>query len=305
MIKVAISILLSLTCCSANSITCSNNSIPERFFDTVLDDMSPSSFCPPMTDDGAQPPFKYPFSFAHRGRYSGGWTRQVTVRDLPVATRMAGVQMRLIKGGIREMHWHVAGEWAYMIWGNVRITAVEPNGRAFVADVKQGDLWFFPPGFPHSIQGTGDDGGFFLLVFNEGNFNEFGTLLLTDYMNHIPKEVLSKNFQMPQAVFANIPIEPLYIFAGQLPQPLETELIEAGMGTGFVSQSLAFYTNRMRPNYTRRGGSIKVVDANNFPVTDIAASIITLKPGGLREIHWHPNADEWQYYVTGKIIYSI
>ncbi|MGA2923261.1 MAG: cupin domain-containing protein [Candidatus Sulfotelmatobacter sp.] len=31
----------------------------------------------------------------------------------------------------------------------------------------------------------------------------------------------------------------------------------------------------------------------------MAAAIVTLKPGGLRELHWHPNEDEWQYYVTG------
>lgn len=24
-----------------------------------------------------------------------------------------------------------------------------------------------------------------------------------------------------------------------------------------------------------------------------------MKPGGMREMHWHPNADEWQYYLNG------
>jgi oxalate decarboxylase len=28
--------------------------------------------------------------------------------------------------------------------------------------------------------------------------------------------------------------------------------------------------------------------------------MVTLRPGGLRELHWHPNADEWQYYIVGK-----
>jgi oxalate decarboxylase len=32
----------------------------------------------------------------------------------------------------------------------------------------------------------------------------------------------------------------------------------------------------------------------------IAAAHVILKPGGLREMHWHPNADEWQYYIKGK-----
>ena len=62
----------------------------------------------------------------------------------------------------------------------------------------------------------------------------------------------------------------------------------------------AFFTDKMQPNKVTPGGSVKIVDRANFPATDIAAAIVTLKPGGLRELHWHPNADEWQYYVTGK-----
>jgi oxalate decarboxylase len=29
-------------------------------------------------------------------------------------------------------------------------------------------------------------------------------------------------------------------------------------------------------------------------------AMVTLRPGGLREVHWHPNADEWQYYIAGE-----
>jgi oxalate decarboxylase len=47
------------------------------------------------------------------------------------------------------------------------------------------------------------------------------------------------------------------------------------------------------------GGNVKIVDRHNFPITNIAAAIVTVKPGRLRELHWHPNADEWQYYVKG------
>ena len=125
----------------------------------AVDQQNPSSVWPPETDAGGQPPFKYPFSFSHKRIEEGGWTRQVTVRDLPLSKKMAGVQMRLIKGGIRELHWHVGSEWAFMISGTARITAVDQQGRAFVEDVNAGDLWLFPGGIPHSIQGVGDDGG--------------------------------------------------------------------------------------------------------------------------------------------------
>jgi len=56
----------------------------------------------------------------------------------------------------------------------------------------------------------------------------------------------------------------------------------------------------MKPTKVTRGGEVKIIDSRTFPVTPISAAIVTLKPGGLRELHWHPNADEWQYYITGK-----
>jgi oxalate decarboxylase len=61
-----------------------------------LEAQEPDSVFPPSSDAGGQPPFKYPFALSHRRIESGGWTRQVTVRDFPLSKRMAGVEMRLI-----------------------------------------------------------------------------------------------------------------------------------------------------------------------------------------------------------------
>jgi oxalate decarboxylase len=44
-----------------------------------------------------------------------------------------------------------------------------------------------------------------------------------------------------------------------------------------------------------------IADSTNFSVsTTVASALVTMRPGALREMHWHPNADEWQYYVEGK-----
>jgi oxalate decarboxylase len=265
----------------------------------TLDAAEPDSAFPPYTDAGGQPPFKYPFSYAHKRIEAGGWTRQVTVRDLPISKKMAGVEMRLIGGGVRELHWHVGSEWAFMTAGSARITAVDQKGRAFVEDVSEGDLWIFPGGIPHSIQGLGTDGCQFLLVFNDGNFNEFETFLLTDWLHHTPKEVLAKNFNTSEETFKNVPKRELFIFPRDLPRPLEDEKKEVYAVNGPVPNSFAFFTGKMQPTKVTAGGSVKIVDQSNFPATDIAAAIVTLKPGGLRELHWHPNEDEWQYYVKG------
>src|SRR3989454_8819604 len=138
--------------------------------------------------------------------------RSVTVRELPVSKSMAGVNMRLTAGGVRELHWHTAGEWAIMLYGTARITAIDSDGKSFVADVKQNDLWYFPSGIPHSIQGLEPNGAEFMLVFDDGDFSESETVLLSDAMAHLPPEVLSKNFAVSESALKNVPQQELFIF---------------------------------------------------------------------------------------------
>src|SRR6267378_5555544 len=172
----------------------------------TLDAQNPDSMWPPGTDSKSLvPTFKYPFSFANKRVYEGGWSREVTVRELPVSKSIAGVNMRLTAGGVRELHWHTAGEWAIMLYGTARITAIDANGRSFVADVKKDDLWYFPSGIPHSIQGLEPDGAEFMLVFDDGDFSEAETVLLSDSMAHIPREVLSKNFGVAEKALKKCP----------------------------------------------------------------------------------------------------
>ena len=92
---------------------------------SALDAQNPDSFLPPASDAGGVQTFKYPFGLSHKRMQEGGWSREVTVRELPVSRSIAGVDMRLTAGGIRELHWHTAAEWAVMLYGNARITAID------------------------------------------------------------------------------------------------------------------------------------------------------------------------------------
>src|SRR5437588_4321366 len=186
---------------------------------SVLDGQNSDSMWTPRTDSKSLVQnFKYPFSFANKRTYEGGWSREVTVRELPLSKELAGVNMRLTAGGVRELHWHTSAEWAIMLYGTARITATDADGKSFVADVKKNDLWFFPPGLPHSIQGLNPDGCEFMLVFDDGNFSESETVLLSDSMAHLPREVLSKNFGVGEQAFANLPKQELFIFQTDVPR---------------------------------------------------------------------------------------
>ena len=94
----------------------------------LRDQQNPDLLVPPSTDHGTLPNLRFSFSDAHMRLESGGWTRQVTVRELGVSKNIAGVNMRLNAGGVRELHWHKAAEWAYMLYGTARITAVDAHG---------------------------------------------------------------------------------------------------------------------------------------------------------------------------------
>jgi oxalate decarboxylase len=266
--------------------------------EVVREGQNPDMLNPPATDSGTLPNLRFSFADAHMRQSSGGWTRQVTARELAVSKPIAGVNMRLNAGGVRELHWHKQAEWAYMLYGTARITAIDAQGRNFVDDVGVGDLWYFPGGIPHSIQGLDPDGCEFLLVFDDGDFDEDSTFLLSDWFKHAPPEVLGKNFGVPATLFGHTP-DPreLYIFKAPAPGPLGPDKL---MGAEPVAPSFSHHMLGQEPIRTK-SGTVRITDSSVFPVSKtIAAALVEIEPGGLRELHWHPNTDEWQYYISGK-----
>lgn len=268
---------------------------------TGLAALSPDSETTPPTDHGDTPTFWYSFALARKRVESGGWARQVNMKDLPLATEIAAVNMRLTAGGVRELHWHAAAEWSIMLTGSCRLTAIDNEGNSYVQDVHKGDLWYFPTGVPHSIQGLGPDGCEFLLVFDDGRFSEFDTTLISDWTAHTPREVLVKNWGVPASALASMPKEELYIFQTSLPGSLDEDQ-RAARGTGkATTAAFDFKASIMPPTFKTASGEVRVIDSRNFPMSiTMAAAIVRLKPGGLRELHWHPGADEWQYWVAGR-----
>ena len=261
---------------------------------------NPGSYLPPITDRGVFPPIWYSFDLTHRRIQDGGWTRQVTETELPSSKDVAGVTMRLTAGSYRELHWHTANEWAYMLYGNARVSVFEPNGKMFIGDVSEGDLWFFPAAHPHSIQGLGPDGCEFLLVFDQGNFSEYNTFLVSGYLAHTPADILCQNLNIPKAELSALPESGRYIFPGTVPGSLEDDRKAVGGAAVASKLDYTFRMKAMQPLAEGPSGSVRVVDSRSFPASKtIAAGLFSIKPGGLREMHWHPTS-EWQYYIKGN-----
>jgi oxalate decarboxylase len=269
--------------------------------DPAIRDQLQSAFSPPPTDVGGMPQIWSSFNTVQRRIQDGGWARQVTQADFAISKTISGVNMRLTAGGIRELHWHQAAEWAYMTYGHCRVTVIDPMGRPYVADVKEGDIWYFPAGYPHSLQGLGPDGCEFVICFDAGDASEFNTLLVTDWIAHAPPSVLATNFGVPAETFAKTPLHNLWIFQGKVPGDLDSVRKAMTASAGSPPEPFTF-SLATSPNLNgTKSGTLHLADSNTFKVsTTIAAVVQTVPPGAMRAMHWHPNADEWQYYIKGK-----
>jgi oxalate decarboxylase len=113
-----------------------------------------------------------------------------------------------------------------------------------------------------------------------------------------PKVVLSKNFGVTEDAFDRIPKEQLFIFEAPVPGPIESDVVPNPLG----AVPLNMISRAADQTITRApGGTVRIVDTGNFPIaTEVAAAIVEVAPNSMREIHWHPNADEWQYYISGS-----
>jgi oxalate decarboxylase len=186
-----------------------------------------------------------------------------------------------------------------MLAGKARITAVDNDGHNFISDVGPGDLWYFPPGIPHSIQGLPDEGCEFLLAFPDGEFSEDSTFAITDLFAHNDRGVLAKTLAIEANALDHIPKQELFIFQSTPPPPLvEADAVSDPLGAVPLDMKLKLME---QPPKQSPAGSVRIADTRNFPIsTDVAAALVEVNPGHMRELHWHPNADEWQYYISGK-----
>jgi len=236
---------------------------------------------------------------------AGGITRGASVSDFPASIGIAGVSMRLQPGSMRELHWHAnAAEWAYVISGRCRTTIIHPDGTTYIDNFNPGDVWYFPKGYGHSIQGIGSEECHFILIFDNGNFSEDHTFSITDFIASMPKEIVAQNLCLTPEEIDQLPKKEAYFAHGMIPDERSTISI-ARPNPELVSMH-RYPLHAQQPRIVPGGGLQRIVSVNEFPVsTTMAGSLLELQPGALREMHWHPHADEWQYYLSGTAEMSV
>ena len=258
----------------------------------------------PLFSQQELPNFRYPLEKSKAKVMGKNTAREATVDEFPISKGIAGVSMQLAPGAMRELHWHAtAAEWAFVNKGRVRTTVLSPGGYSETNDFETGDIWFFPRGYGHMLECLGDEPCHFILIFDNGYFSEFGTFSVSDWIAQAPKELLAKNFGLPASTFASFPKKEVYFAQGALP-PVPAAPPLAGNHPGPMTHKYRLFADD--PRVSNKGGKIWVVDSTRFPIsTTVTGAILELEPGGLRELHWHPNADEWQYILDGQVSISL
>jgi oxalate decarboxylase len=245
------------------------------------------------------PDFKFDLEAAKGWVGEAGSAKEATAAEFPASQNIAGVSMRLKPGGIRELHWHaIAAEWAYVITGTVLATVISPNGQPATDIFEPGDIWYFPKGHGHALQNISKEEAHFILGFDDGHFSEFGTFSITDWVGHTPESVVLRNLGLSPGTTAGLPKKELYILPGKIPSVLPEPYLGDDLET--TQNPHKFRLGKMTPQMLP-GGWERIVSVKEFPINIALTSVLLyLEPGAIREMHWHPNADEWQYYLSGR-----
>lgn len=73
-----------------------------------------------------------------------------------------------------------------------------------------------------------------------------------------------------------------------------------------MSSSHTFNLEAIKPQAVRNGGSRAMANQDNFSILKgMALYLLRLDSGGVREPHWHPNASELGYCLSGRALMTI
>jgi oxalate decarboxylase len=229
---------------------------------------------------------------------SGGWAKETTVKQLPIAKGIAAVHMFLEPGASRELHWHaIAAEWAFIIDGRCQTVVLDPEGNSEINNYEPGDLWFFPRGHGHSIQTIGDKPCHFILNFDNGSFSEHGTFSITDWVNVTPKELVARDFGISKDLLDAFPKGEVYIQSGPV-VPI-AQALEAPWPRAQTHKFRLMHDKAAVRDFD--GGTFNLVTVDEWPVQNtMSGGLMVIKPGEMRRMHWNTNANEFQYILSGK-----
>lgn len=113
---------------------------------------------------------------------------------------------------------------------------------------------------------------------------------------------MAKDLEVPESAFNDLPTPNLFIFPGTpAPKNISEQNVTGSAGLVPFDSSYSFHLSKAPVTHDTAGGTIKIVDPTVFPIASgFSAAVVTIKPGAMREIHWHTTSDEWNFFIAGS-----
>ena len=242
------------------------------------------------------------FNRAKADAFPGGTIRSLTVKETPTIPNMSTSLIEMKAGAFRGLHWHrTASEFGYVVSGNCVLTVYDPNNHTESGPLFEGDIWFVPRGFAHSLWAAGSQGCTVCTVYDDGITTEQNALHVTDLLRSERPEIIVSSLGITQQVISSASSRVPILGMGRTdPGPLAPH--------GFAGpppESFRFKLMQL-PAVKTPGGTFVQASSSDFPMSlTMVGAITILYPDGIREPHWHPNADEWDLVIEGNAIVTI
>lgn len=222
----------------------------------------------------------------------GGSRTSLTSVEFPILNKISLALLKVSKGCTREPHWHPnAGELAYCLKGKALMTIFSPGSGHDTFTMQPGELAFVPMGYMHHIANIGDEELQFLVAFSNKNPED---LDLSASIQSMSEHVLAATFSTKPAFVAGLKKldKDVFITAqGPVPKPEYP----------FIPSHSKINIEGINPQITTKGGWVKIANSSNLTgLEDICMFSLNLNVNGVREPHWHPNADELNYVLSGR-----
>jgi oxalate decarboxylase len=225
----------------------------------------------------------------------GGTRAMANKENFPLLKGMALYSLRLDSGGVREPHWHPnAAELSYCLAGKALMTIFSPGAGHDTFTVDTGDIVFVPRGYLHHIENINQGETKFAIAFNHEMPEDIG---ISGSTGSMPDNVLGATFKLGAEYFGKFKksSQDLLITSRTNPKVVTSTNYEK------IPNYHKFNLSAFPPLVQSKGGTVSLGNANSFEILNgLACYLLTLKPKGIREPHWHPNAAELDYVISGK-----
>ncbi|ULT56615.1 cupin domain-containing protein [Neobacillus drentensis] len=241
---------------------------------------------------------------------------QVTSSQLPVLRNISLDNIFLSRGHILEPHWHPnAAELDYVVSGEAIISVLDPfTPQLLTYRVKPGDVVFIPINWWHWIISITEEAHVVALYDTKKRQNIFGS----DVLRKTPPEVFQLAYGVNAEKLAKVlaPITETVVIGPKNGAPISDMIREmflpmnrrrGGMQWGSTTSPELFFDVSDNVGFERNPQNVlyEVTSAQIPEMQDLALGDLFLSREHIREPHWHPNADELDFIISGEVIISI